>query len=310
MKNLNLIKPNRLVWEERSPELVRGDSEREGKDPLEDMKKDLYRIRRPQDVTEDEKKPYTYKDFLSKYKDLITTNYGAYRECGSYFKSMGEEVYKEFLELGYVYLNSKNPEIYRDYLLSCLSTFKNNLEMISEAASPENYHPLYKGHPELVEKAKQTNLELMKTIVMDKAKDLVSRDPVALAYAIEYCNSNNEGMNYLKEKTGGFDLSDEDFAEVIRRLAWIDPEDINQEVSDIMAQIITKSKEKPLGNLPLFIQAVDSAAYWAKKTGGKTDILTVVLRRGKKYIEEDTQTKETIEKKLTENGLKLEEIKF
>jgi hypothetical protein len=305
MIDFDFTKPNRLVWQEKPSERLEGGS----KDIVwtvelsKKMKKDLWRIDRPQN--EQPEDPYTPEEFLREYHDVLTGDISAYGDCRPQFQSMGIDAFKKYAELGFVHLDAQDRHTPREYLSSILFVLNLDLSMAAEGF----VHPLYKGKPDLAKKANKDTLDFMNFLIKDKASELLDKDPVALVETLISVAETApvELIKFLEGKVKSFDLSDEDFKEVLRMLANTDEKE--RKVIPALLKIVLDSKEKPFGNLPLFVETVEHAAYWVKKTGDKEPLL-LVLRRGKHFIEEDAQTKEKVAKKLADAGLKLEELKY
>lgn len=303
MKNLSCFscpssstKPNRLIWQDRPGENPQAPQGQTAEAEIAKMKNELFNnVVRPQEsesaIREGGMSP---EQFMEKYKNLLTTDFEAYKTGHMGFTSMGVEKFLKFTEVGYGYLESSNPEIVSEYVTSTL--FELMMQYNQLTGEYEYQHPLYKDNPERQEKVKKDLLSFINSFVKEKAAKVWENNPVALAQTLAFLSEMKstipDAYQFLTTKVKSFELSDIQMRDVVGSVSSCRIGKERSEALPYVSRILYESKDKPLSNIVVFKETMDTAAWSDPK------LFLFVLNRGKDIVR-DPVAREYIENLLS-----------
>jgi len=298
------IKPLRLVWREgKEKPAVSGYSgpeilDKNTRELMEKVQKDLDRVVVEPPGGEGDESLYTLDKFVEEHRDLLAGSFDLYSLCGmSLFRRGAIEKFEDFrkyFEHGYIYLDSKiSSKDRRAYVANAFDNLYDYLTVTEAGYKGDNF---YGRNPDVAVKAHQDVVAFAEAFVKnEKLAQVLDTDPVALAMCLRRVGKRfpDVAVKGLADKVKSFDMSDDDFYKVLCELGATEK---GAKVYPFLVRLLLDSKEKSFTNLPLFADRLGilGSALYLKKNEANGDVLLLVLRRGRHFIEQDAQTKEKV----------------
>jgi len=243
---------------------------------------------------QEQKELLTIDEFIAKYESLLSTDYDAYhtaitRVVCNDDPDTKDELSDKLWDIGKNYLGTDNAQDYA-YSIIDLTTGRNlnYKEGQKEGEVDEKQKKLYR---KLQEKSlKQIDAVIKKT-------------PTILIAAMQAAegNGNTSTFDSLSKKMQSFQVDDVEFEKLARFYSFPSPLIRTPKTKEQLEKMLMTSVEQPFQNITIFKKIANHVIPDYDMHRNK-EIILLVLRRGKHFIEEDEQTKKEIEQLLEQSG--------
>ncbi|MBT3705200.1 hypothetical protein HOG17_05480 [Candidatus Peregrinibacteria bacterium] len=287
MKKFNLVSPSRLVWFEAGPKPEFMGQNPSGGKEAGDVP-DVYAI---SSVGE-------YDSFIEEHSDFLLGDVEKYHRflLSGIDNNVGFDRIKKGIELGSAYLDSKDPKAADIYLGASLDSLKLLVLEINKSGKNE----------EQKKAVFEYALALLK-----KASPLLD-NPMALAGAYVSLGGDDATkiLEYLDSKLKkSYRLSSPEIKWFAKVLTY-NHGDLDSRTVEVLEGMVMNSVEGPIDTFPGFkdvlVRVVD---YYS--VSGNEEMLLLVLGRGKRFLDEDLQTKNWVSdilKRHAEGKASLDEL--